>query len=301
LVPNLVAREHLANAVSLNAIIWQIATIVGPALTGLIIGISTYSLEPDTTRTVAEVNANIGIIYGLNVVSFLVAIAVLMMIRHRGTGAKLAGQFGLHTVLEGMRFTYNTRIIWGSMLLDFFATLFASARTMLPIVASSILRLDATGYGLLATAQAVGALVTSVVLALRPEIYYQGRALLWGVVLYGVATVVFGLSDLFIVSYIAFALTGVGDTVSSVIRATIRQILTPDRLRGRMTSVNMIFFMGGPQLGELEAGLVAAVLGVPFAIVSGGVVTVLFTVWIAWKYPLLRNYTRDTGRDELLA
>jgi MFS family permease len=102
---------------------------------------------------------------------------------------------------------------------------------------------------------------------------------------------------MFALSYLFFALTGAGDTVSTVIRGTIRQIMTPDHLRGRMTSVNMIFFMGGPQLGELEAGVVAALLGAPFAIVSGGIATVLLTGWIAWKYPRLREYRSDRAKE----
>jgi MFS family permease len=108
------------------------------------------------------------------------------------------------------------------------------------------------------------------------------------VAVYGLATALFGLSTSFVLSYLFYALTGAGDTVSTVIRGTLRQLLTPDHLRGRMTSVNMIFFMGGPQLGELEAGLVASAFGTPFAIVTGGIATVLLTAWIAWKYPLLR-------------
>jgi MFS family permease len=118
----------------------------------------------------------------------------------------------------------------------------------------------------------------------------QGVVLLVSVGVYGAATAVFGFSTLFTLSYIFFALTGAADTVSTVIRGTLRQLMTPDELRGRMTSVNMLFFMGGPQLGELEAGLVAAVWGAPFAIVSGGVATVLLTALIAWRYPSLRQY-----------
>ncbi len=122
--------------------------------------------------------------------------------------------------------------------------------------------------------------------------------LLISVAVYGVATALFGLSTTFFLSYFFFALTGAGDTVSTVIRGTIRQLRTPDRLRGRMTSVNMIFFTGGPQLGELEAGLVAAAFGAPAAIVSGGILTVLLTGWIAWKYPRLREYTRLTMQEQ---
>jgi hypothetical protein len=188
-------------------------------------------------------------------------------------------------------FTYRSRIIWSTMLLDFIATFFSSARTMLPIVAGDILRVGPEGYGLLSTAQSVGAVAAGTILSLRQTIHRQGVVLLISVAVYGLATALFGLSTAFLLSYVLFALTGAGDTVSTVIRGTIRQLVTPDRLRGRMTSVNMIFFMGGPQLGELEAGLVAAVLGAPLAIFTGGVATVLLTVLVAWQYPRLRNYT----------
>ncbi len=153
---------------------------------------------------------------------------------------------------------------------------------------------------MLATAQPIGAVLAGSILSLRREIHRQGVVLLVSVVIYGLATAFFGISTIFTLSYFLFALTGAADTISTVIRGTLRQVMTPDHLRGRMIGVNMIFFMGGPQLGELEAGLVAAVFGVPFAIVSGGIATVLLTGWVAWKYPRLRVYTSTTAA-ELLA
>jgi MFS family permease len=176
------------------------------------------------------------------------------------------------------------------MLLDFFATFFASARTLLPLVATDILGLGAEGFGFLSTAQPVGAVVAGVILSVRRDIDRQGVVLLISVALYGLATALFGLSTNFALSYFLFAFTGVGDTISTVIRGTIRQLVTPDELRGRMTSVNMVFFMGGPSLASSKAGIAASLLGVPFAIVSGGLATVLLTGWIAWRYPRLRNY-----------
>ena len=193
-------------------------------------------------------------------------------------------------MIDGIRFTFRTRIIMGTMLLDFFATLFSSARTMLPIVAGDILGIGAVGYGLLATAQPIGALLVGLVMSLRAEMKRQGAILLIAVAVYGFATAIFGISTSLALSYFMFALTGAGDTVSMVIRGTIRQLMTPDELRGRMVSVNMMFFMGGPQLGELEAGLVAAAFGAPFAIFSGGIATVLLTAWVAWRYPSIRRY-----------
>ncbi len=272
IVANLVKPRHLTNAISLNTLIFQIATICGPALAGLLVA-----------------QFNIGLVYGINTATFVVAIVAIGLIRHRGK-IKTAANIGWRALIDGIRFTFSTRIIMGTMLLDFFATLFASARTMLPIVAGDILGVGAAGYGLLATAQPIGALLVGLIMSLRSEMKRQGLILLLSVAVYGLATAIFGISTSFALSYVMFALTGAGDTISMVIRGTIRQLMTPDELRGRMVSVNMMFFMGGPQLGELEAGLVASLFGAPFAIFSGGVATVLLTAWVAWRYPSIRRY-----------
>jgi MFS family permease len=273
LLPNLVPAKHLTNAVSLNTLSWQIATIAGPAVAGLLVGFF------DT-----------GLVYALNAFSFVVFAGAVLIMHYRAQPRDRAGGLGWAALVEGVRFTFNKKIIWSTMLLDFFATLFSSAQMMLPIVAADLLGLGAQGYGLLATAQPVGALLAGFVMSLRREIYRQGVALLVSVAIYGLATALFGLSTVFVLSYLFYSLTGAGDTVSMVIRNTIRQLNTPDRLRGRMTGVNMLFFMGGPQLGELEAGLVASVFGVSAAIVSGGLATVVLTAWVAWRFPQLRNY-----------
>jgi MFS family permease len=275
LVPNLVPEEHLTNAISVNSLSGQTATIVGPALAGVVMAAT-----------------GVGTVYALNAVSFLTIIVALLLIRYHGGAAARDTGLNWAAIVEGWRFVRHTRIIWGSMMLDFLATFFSSANTMLPLVAGQILQVGAGGYGLLATAQAVGSLISGIVLSLRKDIYRQGVVLLSSVALYGVATMLFGLSTSFVLSYVLFAFTGATDTVSTVIRQTIRQMMTPDRLRGRMTGINQIFFMGGPQLGEMEAGIVAALFGVPFAIVSGGLATIVLTGYIAWKYPNLRNYTR---------
>ena len=281
IVPNLVPLKHLANAVSLNTLLWQLATIIGPALAGVLVGLF-----------------DVGVVYVIDAISFSAVIVSLLLMEYRGKAALTTTGLGWQALIEGIRFTYRSRIIWSTMLVDFFATFFSSARTMLPIVAEDILGVGVQGYGLLATAQPVGALIAGSILALRRDIYRQGVVLLVSVAVYGLATALFGLSTLFGLSYVLLGLTGAGDTVSTVIRGTVRQLMTPDHLRGRMTSVNMVFFMGGPQLGELEAGLVAAVFGAPAAIVTGGIATVLLTGWIAWKYPRLRRYTSDSALEQ---
>lgn len=280
LVPNLVPRKHLTNAVSLNTLQWQIATITGPALAGVLVGVF-----------------DLGVVYAINTFSFTALIVAVLLMHHRGRAAAKNIGVGRQALVEGLRFTYGSRLIWSTMLLDFFATFFSSARTMLPIVADEILGVGVQGYGLLATAQPVGSVIAGTILSLRRDIHHQGVALLLSVAVYGLATAFFGVSTIYALSYFLFGLTGAGDTVSTVIRGTIRQLMTPDNLRGRMTGINMMFFMGGPQLGELEAGLVAAVFGVPVAIVSGGLATVLLTGWVAWKYPRLRSYTSQTAAE----
>ena len=272
IVANLVEARDLSNAISLNLLVMQVATIVGPAVAGILVA-----------------KFNTGLVYCANAVVFLVALSAIWQIKHRGRPANQT-KIGWRSLVVGIRFTLSTRIILGTMLLDFFATLFASARTMLPIVAGEILGVGAAGYGLLATAQPIGALLVGTVLSLRDELKKQGIILLLSVALYGLATAIFGVSTVFVLSYVLFALTGAGDSVSSIIRGTIRQLSTPDELRGQMTSANMMFFMTGPQLGELRAGILASLFGAPFAIFSGGLATVLLTGWVAWRYPSIRRY-----------
>ncbi len=164
----------------------------------------------------------------------------------------------LEALREGLRFVFGTPIMVWTTGLDFFATFFAGSLSLLPIFADQVLHVGPAGYGWLVSAPALGALVGSFYTSFRHLPPRQGRLLLASVAFYGVATVVYGLSRSYWLTFLALALSGLADLVSTVIRQTLRQLLTPDALRGRMTSVNMIFFMGGPQLGELEAGLVAS-------------------------------------------
>jgi MFS family permease len=201
----------------------------------------------------------------------------------------------LRAALEGLRFVFASPLIRSTMLLDFFATFFSSATALLPIFAQDILGVGAKGYGWLYAAPAAGAMVTSaIMIPMTERIQRRGRALLWAVAGYGLATIVFGLSRSFWVTFVCLAMTGATDTVSMVIRNIVRQLETPDRLRGRMTGVNMIFFNGGPQLGELEAGAVANWFGAPFSVVSGGIGCLVATAWVAGTTPALRHYRRET-------
>jgi MFS family permease len=281
LVPTLLPREHLPNAISLNTIMVQAASIAGPGLGGLLIAA-----------------AGLTWVYLLNAVSFgCVLVALLMMRDVPKRPASAPGEkddVSWHAALEGLRFVFRSPLIRSTMLLDFVATFFSSAVALLPIFAQDILFVGAKGYGWLYAAPACGAvLMSAVMVVMTDRIRRRGPVLLWAVAIYGVATIGFGLSRSFWLSFFFLALTGIADTISMVIRSVVRQLETPDRLRGRMTGVNMVFFMGGPQLGELEAGAVAQWLGATFSVVSGGVGCVLATIWIAVRTPQLRKYRSD--------
>jgi MFS family permease len=184
------------------------------------------------------------------------------------------------------------------MLLDFFATFFSSASALLPIFAQDVLRVGARGYGWLYAAPAVGAvLMSAVMIPLTSRIKRRGPVLLWAIGGYGLATAVFGVSRWFWLTFFCLAMTGAMDTISMIIRNIVRQLQTPDRLRGRMIGVNMVFFQGGPQLGELEAGFVANWLGPVVSVVSGGVGCLIATAWVAATTPALRHYHADSGED----
>lgn len=278
LYPTLVPREHLPNAISLNSLMFQTASVLGPMLGGLIIAA-----------------AGVAWVYVFDVFSFLFLLASLLLMR--GVPQRPANErseISLRAGLEGIRWVFGQPLIRSSMLLDFFATFFASATALLPIFAQDILQVGAQGYGLLVSAPALGAMLTSAAMVpLVERIEQRGRALFAAIGVYGLATIVFGLSTAFWLTFACLFVTGAADMVSTVLRNIIRQLNTPDGLRGRMTSVNMMFFLGGPQLGELEAGLVAQAFGPVVSVVSGGVGCLLATAWIAWHTPQLLAYRRE--------
>jgi MFS family permease len=282
LVPMLVPREHLPNAITLNTIMFQTASVVGPALAGFVIAAT-----------------GIATTYALNGLSFGFVIAALLMMRDvpktkLSTGQGARNDVSWKAATEGLRFVFRSPLMRSTMLLDFFATFFASATALLPIFAQDILHVGATGYGWLFAAPAVGSFITSLALVpLVDKIRRRGASIIWSVVGHGAATIVFGISRSFWLTFLCLAMVGSTDTVSTVLRNVIRQLETPDRLRGRMTGVNMVFFMGGPQLGEFEAGAVANWLGAPFSVITGGIGCVLSTAWVAWSTPMLRRYRSD--------
>jgi len=256
LMPTLVPIEDFPNAVSLAVIVFNVATIAGPAIAGFLLA-----------------ESGPAIIYGINALSFLAVIAALVAMRASGQPelqTERKDALSLEALKEGLRFVWRTPIIVQTMTLDFVATFFASATLLLPIFAQERLHVGARGYGFLAAAPAIGSVVTALLMARLGTLRRQGRLVVAAVAVFGVATAGFGVSTVYWVSLLMLAITGAADTVSTVLRQTIRQLVTPNHLRGRMTSINMMFFMGGPQLGELEAGIVAGFLGAPISVVIGG-------------------------------
>jgi MFS family permease len=279
LVPNLVPREDLPNAFSLQSIAFSVGAIVGPALSGVVIGYLGQEYA-----------------YFINAISFLAVIFALIAMgsvpQQRSISDK-GFKAALIDIRDGIRFIRSQPLILSSMILDFFATFFSSANTLLPFVARDILHVGAIGYGWLSAAQSIGSVTVAVILTQAVSIRKQGKLLLWGVIAFGAATIVFGVSHNYALTMLALILVGAGDAVSTVLRNTIRQLQTPDEMRGRMISINQIFFAGGPQLGEVEAGIVASTISTPFAIISGGIGCIVAVIVVAIKWPALRNYNGD--------
>jgi MFS family permease len=279
LVPNLVPTADLPNAFSLNSIANQTGSIIGPALSGFIIAAG-----------------GLPYVYIINAISFLAVILALIMmgpVEQLNTSPSRNRVVSLPAITEGVRFILKQPLILSTMILDFFATFFASANTLMPIIARDVLGVGAVAYGWLSAAQAIGAMIAAVIISQMREIRRQGSVFLLAVVVFGLATIAFGATRTFLIAMLALVIVGAADTISTIIRNTIRQLATPDYIRGRMTSVNQIFFQGGPQLGEVEAGLAAQLFGAPFAVISGGVGCILAVIWIARRWPQIRKYNGD--------
>src|SRR2546421_4173813 len=276
LMPALVPIKDFPNAASLSILVFQIGLISGPPLAGFLL--ATHG--PD-------------LVYGINAASFIAVIVGLLLMHTSGKPEKSEtekSEISRKALVEGLRFVWRTPIIVQTMTLDFVATFFASANQLLPIYAKDILNVGARGYGILAAAPAAGAIVAGLVMARLGVLKRQGVTVIVSVAFYGAAMIAFGISRVFWFSLLMLALAGAADTVSTILRQTIRQLSTPNNLRGRMTSINMVFFMGGPQLGEVEAGTVAALIGAPLSVVIGGVGCLVAAILTFVRAKNLRRY-----------
>ena len=290
LLPMLVPAEIFPNAVSLGLIAFQVSMITGPALAGLI-------LSGFSQRSAALGPA---LVYSLNALSFLAVIVAVLLMRVSGRAGvgenEAASRVSVSALREGLSFVWRTPIIVQTMTLDFVATFFASATALLPIISTEVLHVGARGYGVLAASPAIGSVLAAFAMARLGVVRRQGATVIAAIAVYGMATIAFGLSKIFWFSLFMLAITGAADTVSTVLRQTIRQLVTPNHLRGRITSVNMIFFMGGPQLGEMEAGVVAKLIGAPLSVVTGGIGCLVAVVMAARMATNLLSYEYDAEK-----
>ena len=274
LTPLLVPAQLLQPAIALSSSGMQVAIICGPALGGLL-----YVAGAST-------------VYVSSLVLFLMGGTLTLLVRHRHQPSSLSANWG--TLLAGVAFVWQRKLLLGATSLDLFAVLLGGATALLPIYARDILHTGPVGLGLLRSAPAVGALVMSLLLMRWPLRRHIGQRLLGTVAVFGLATVVFGLSTHFGLSLLALVITGAADNISVVTRLTLVQLETPDAMRGRVSAVNSIFVGASNQLGEFESGATAAWFGPVMSVVTGGVGTVL--VAGAW----MRLFPTLARRDRML-
>jgi hypothetical protein len=279
ILPNLIPSELLSRAVSAIASAREISVIAGPALGGLI-----YLLGPS-------------ILYLSSMSCFLVSCGILLFLRYNFT-VKTKAPISIEHLFGGLTFIRGNKVILGSVSLDMFAVLLGGTTALLPIVAKDILQTGPWGLGLLRCAPALGALLMSIYLARHPLTHSVGKIMFLAVAVFGVATILFGLSDSLILSMFALILLGSSDMISVVIRSTLVQLETPDEMRGRVSAANSVFIGSSNQLGEFESGVTAAWFGVVPAIVIGGVGTIAVVgIWMYLFPTLLHKQTLDKEHD----
>ncbi len=289
LLPQLVPEEHFSNAVAWNASTFQIANIAGPAIGGI---------------AYAAFRGPEGV-YAISVFVSIVSCILTLRIKPQPTSrekqfaveAREKEPTSIRTVLAGLRFIWEKKLILGSISLDMFAVLLGGATTLLPVYAREILHTGPWGLGLLRSAPGVGAALMAIVVAHRPIHRRAGVTMLVAVAAFGVFTIVFGISHNLILSLAALFLIGATDMVSVIIRAMLVQIATPDEMRGRVNAVDMLFIGVSNELGGFESGLTAQWFGTVPAVVIGGVGTlVVIAIW-AWLFPELRKADQLTAEE----
>jgi MFS family permease len=277
LMPNLVPPELLANAIALNSSGWQIATICGPVTGGLL-----YGIAPEAA-------------YGTSIVLLLAAAALVLLIPPRSR--KIVPQkASFETVVAGFRYIWGEKIVLGAISLDLFAVLLGGATALLPIYARDILVVGPWGLGLLRAGQAIGAILVALYLATRAIRDHAGVLMFVFVGVFGLFTIVFGLSTLVWLSVLALIIMGGADMVSVYVRETLIQLWTPDQVRGRVNAVNQVFIGASNELGEFRAGVSAALIGTVPAVVVGGIGTIAVAALWAWLFPALRRARHLSGR-----
>lgn len=278
LLPHLVPKEQLSRAIALNSSTWQFATILGPAMGGLLYGAF----------------GSAGGVYAISAGCLVVSTACLARMKVR-TGRSDQNASSWKRLFVGISFVRREPVVLGALTLDLFACLLGGATALLPVFAKDILHVGPTGLGLLRTAPAVGAVLTALWLGRRPLEKSAGRVLFGSVAVYGVATIIFGLSHSFYLSLAALFVLGAADMISVVVRHTVIQFRTPEDMRGKVSAVSQVFIISSNELGEFESGITAAWWGVVPAVVVGGVGALVVTVLLGWRFPELRDVSRFDG------
>ncbi|MFZ5708192.1 MAG: MFS transporter [Pseudomonadota bacterium] len=279
LVPMLVPRADMPQAISLKSLSWQGAVIVGPWIGGMLVGLSTAAA------------------YGAGALLYFLGLAIILFMRASTTPERQPGNpIGL--IGEGLAYVWHNKIIFGAISLDLFAVLLGGATALLPAFASDVLDVGPEGFGLLRSGPAIGALLMAAALARWPLKRKAGVRMLLAVAGFGLATVVFALSRSMILSLAALAALGAADMISVYVRQTLVQIVTPDHMRGRVSSVSGLFISGSNELGEFESGVAARFLGPVGAALFGGLGTLAVTGLWAVLFPALRKADHLDGRAE---
>ena len=269
--PTLVPRAVFANAVTWNSSIFQIGSVVGPAVGGLLL-----------------VRMGFPGIYVIDAMCALAFLLLVLPIRRTSQGARATSN-PWRSLVEGLRFVFSRRVILATITLDMVAVLLGGATALLPIFADQILQAGPVALGWMRAAPGVGAFAMALLIAYLPPMKQAGKTLLWCVAGFGVATIIFGLSRNLWLSLAMLFMTGVFDSVSVVIRHTLIQLLTPDEMRGRISAVNNIFIGTSNELGALESGLTAAYFGPVLSVVGGGIGTIFVVLGVAKVWPETRK------------
>lgn len=277
LIPALVPRRELIGASAVVNLSMQIATVVGPAVGGLIIGA-----------------AGVGWAYLIDMISFLAVISAVLLLKARPEPVPITSR-GFAAAFEGIRFLMVTPILLTVMLLDFVATFFGASTTLMPIFAEEIHHVGAEGLGLLLSAAAVGSVIGGMALGWLPMPARPGKVIVVAILAYGACIAGFGLSPTMPLAMLFLAGSGAADSISMAMRHSIRNLVTPDEFRGRVAATHSTFAQGGPQLGELNAGAWASFIGAPAAVALGGTLTVVSCLIAARKVPALVRYRADIG------
>jgi MFS family permease len=286
-LPQLVTREEFPLAMTWSSSTFQFSAVAGPAVGGALIALSRKAVD----------------VYVFSAVSSLACLGMFCLVRaHSKPPPK--EPFSMEMLLGGFRFVFNHRIILAAITLDLFAVLFGGATALLPVYAKDILRVGPQGLGLLQAALPIGSMLCAMTLAHRAPMQKAGRSLMWAVTIFGLATIGFGYAKWFWLSFLMLFICGCADNISVIVRHTLVQLLTPDSMRGRVSSVNNLFIGTSNELGGFESGLASYCFGPVFSVVSGGIATILVVAVVAWAWPEIARFGRlvqpaDEGAADL--